>query len=192
MEKSSEYSYDAVIAYAAKDRTIVKKYLIEPLKKEGTTIWDYEQDIKLGDSMINSISQALTKARYGIVFISPNLMGDKWSGEMYKSLLNLDQPNRKVFLPIWYKFDYTAILREFPILADRKPALVSQGWDDVHQKLIQLISSREARPEILAELSRIKESDDDSVAPNIQMNQNAKSIKNIITGDNSNIGTINL
>ncbi|MEM7374686.1 MAG: toll/interleukin-1 receptor domain-containing protein [Bacteroidota bacterium] len=141
-----------LVAYALKDKQAVTTYIITPLTQEGLEVWDYTEDILLGDSMIQSISTAMGEADYGILIVSPHLLGEHWSREMFRALLSLDSLSNKRLLPVWYQLDYEVIARDFPLLKDRKPALASDGWQEVFRHIMKVVAQRTPTPEIVDSL----------------------------------------
>lgn len=141
-----------LIAYALNDRQPVSDYIIKPLQEEGITVWDYNRDIKLGDSMILSIRKALVEADYGLVVLSPNLIEEKWSVEIFKSLFSLDAASHKKLLPVWYGIDYQSVLEQYPHMLDRKAVLARHGWKEVIRQLMAAIFEKEPSEKVLASL----------------------------------------
>lgn len=63
--------YDAFISHATEDKAKVAKPLSKALTTMGFNIWYDEFELKVGDSLRQSIDQGLANSRYGIVVLSP-------------------------------------------------------------------------------------------------------------------------
>jgi predicted nucleotide-binding protein len=59
------------ISHSSKDKFIARK-LAEELEKNGVTVWIDEAEIRIGDSLIKKISDAVKKTDYVAVILTTN------------------------------------------------------------------------------------------------------------------------
>jgi TIR domain len=70
--------YDAFISHATEDKKKLVKPLALALAKRGFRIWCDEFEMKVGDSLRQSIDQALASSRYGIVILLKAFFAKNW------------------------------------------------------------------------------------------------------------------
>ncbi len=111
--------YDAFIAHATEDKEEIVRALSEELTELGFKIWYDETELKLGDSLRESIDHGLKKSRFGIVVLSPNFFSKDWPKYELNSLVAREMQEGKVLIPIHYKVSLKEVLNYSPSLADR-------------------------------------------------------------------------
>ncbi|PHA25582.1 hypothetical protein COI69_29085 [Bacillus cereus] len=76
------------LSHSSKDKFFVRK-LAERLKHSGVEVWIDEAEIKIGDSLIEKISQGIKGADYLVVILSHNSVSSNWvQRELYLSMTN--------------------------------------------------------------------------------------------------------
>ncbi len=118
--------YDAFISHASEDKGKLVRPLANALTKLGFRIWYDEFELKVGDSLRQSIDKGLVNSRYGIVVLSPSFFAKNWPQYELNGLTSREIAGRKVILPVWYKITKDDLLAYSPPLAD-KVAVVTEG-----------------------------------------------------------------
>jgi hypothetical protein len=102
--------YDAFISYATEDGADVAGALAEELKRRGRRVWIAEAELRIGDSLMNTIERALTESRFGVVILSPAFLARRWPRRELNALATIaDAEDRKVILPVWHGVDAAAL-----------------------------------------------------------------------------------
>ena len=78
-----------------------------------------EYSLRLGDSLLESITRGLHSCDYGIVVLSPAFFSKQWTVNELAGLFALETKERKIILPIWHDVNREQVLAFNPILADR-------------------------------------------------------------------------
>lgn len=114
-----EIGYDAFISHASEDKDAFVKPLASALRKRGFKIWYDEFELRVGDSLRESIDRGLASSRYGIVVLSPAFFAKKWPKYELNGLTAREMDGRKLVLPIWHKVSRKDVLKFSPPLADK-------------------------------------------------------------------------
>jgi hypothetical protein len=120
-----EIGYDAFISHASEDKQKVVKPLARMLDGMGYRVWYDEFELRVGDSLRQSIDKGLINSRFGIVVLSPAFFAKNWPQYELNGLTAREEDGRKVVLPIWHNVDREDVLAYSPTLAD-KVALSTQ------------------------------------------------------------------
>jgi TIR domain len=112
-------TYDVFISHATEDKNAFVRPLAEGLTDSGLKVWYDEFELKLGDSLRQSIDNGLAKARYGIVVFSRAFFGKNWPQYELDGLLNRQMDGKKVILPIWHEVTQHEVSSYSPSLADK-------------------------------------------------------------------------
>ena len=111
--------YDAFISHAGED----KKRLVQPLAREltrsGLRVWYDEFEVRVGDSLRQSIDRGLATSAYGIVVLSPAFFGKSWPEYELNGLVAKEIGGRASILPVWHRVDRDDVMEYSPTLADR-------------------------------------------------------------------------
>jgi TIR domain len=82
-------------------------------------VWYDEYSLRLGDSLLESISKGLHECDYGIVVFSPSFFKKKWTALEMDGLFAKETTERKVILPIWHQITRDDLLAVYSPFADR-------------------------------------------------------------------------
>ena len=85
-----------------------------------------EFELRVGDSLRQSIDRGLVNSNFGIVILSPAFFEKNWPQYELNGLTARELEGEKVILPVWHKITKEEILRYSPSLAD-KVAVVTKG-----------------------------------------------------------------
>jgi hypothetical protein len=120
------------ISHAFEDKADFVKGLAKALdSQEEFKVWYDEYTLKLGDSLLQSISKGLHECDYGIVVFSPSFFKKKWTALELDGLFAKETAERKVILPIWHRITRDDLLKVYPPFADRYAVKSEVGLDAV-------------------------------------------------------------
>jgi len=120
MQSMSEQPIKLFISHASEDKEAFVKRLAAALNANPKfKVWYDGYSLRLGDSLLESISKGLHSSDYGIVVLSPAFFAKKWPANELAGLFALETKEKKIVLPIWHNVDHDEILAFNPILADR-------------------------------------------------------------------------
>jgi len=131
--------WDIFISYVSEDKNLVAEPLAKELRRRGLRVWFDAFELKLGDSLRQSIDMGISLSRFGVVILSPSFFGKRWTELELSGLSQLEMDGRKVILPVWYNLSAAAVRRRSPTLADRRAADWSQGLDAVVRAIVQVV-----------------------------------------------------
>ena len=118
-EAPEEIGYDAFICHTSEDKDEVVRPLAKALVQMDFSIWYDEFELKIGDSLRQSIDKGLVNSRYGIVVLSKAFFAKNWPQYELNGLTAREIDGRKVILPIWHNIEKDDVLAYSPPLADR-------------------------------------------------------------------------
>lgn len=118
--------YDAFISHASEDKQGIVRSLANALAKMGFRIWYDEFELRVGDSLRQSIDRGLVNSRYGIVVLSKAFFAKNWPQYELNGLTAREMEGHKVILPVWHGVTKADILQYSPTLAD-KVAVTTKG-----------------------------------------------------------------
>lgn len=114
-----EIGYDAFISHASEDKEKVVKPLASALTRMDYRVWYDEFELRVGDSLRQSIDKGLVNSRFGIVVLSPAFFAKNWPQYELNGLTAREMDGHKVILPIWHIVDREDVLAYSPTLADK-------------------------------------------------------------------------
>jgi TIR domain len=114
-----DVGYDAFISHASEDKLGLVRPLANALRKMGFRIWYDEFELRVGDSLRQSIDRGLVNSRYGIVVLSVAFFAKNWPQYELNGLTAKEIEGHRVILPIWHKITKDDVLKFSPTLADK-------------------------------------------------------------------------
>lgn len=111
--------YDAFISHASEDKDIIVRPLAQALTDLGFRIWFDEFELRVGDSLRQSIDKGLVNSRFGIVILSKPFFEKNWPQYELNGLAAKEIDGRKVVLPIWHGIGRVEVMAYSPALADK-------------------------------------------------------------------------
>lgn len=114
-----DIGYDAFISHACEDKDKVVRPLAKALSRMGFRIWYDEFELKVGDSLRESIDKGLINSRYGIIILSKSFFEKNWPQYELNGLVAREIEGKKVILPIWHEIEKHDVLQYSPALADK-------------------------------------------------------------------------
>lgn len=133
--------YDVFISHAYEDKSSFSNELAVALKKAGLKIWYSGFDLKIGDSIAESINRALQDARFGIVIISPVYLRKKWAMNELHALFASETSKDRI-LPVYHNISQDEVLNHFPLIADRFAINSDVDMQLIVNKLLQVIQGK--------------------------------------------------
>jgi hypothetical protein len=132
--------FDVFISHATEDKPYVEP-LVKALEAAGIKVWFDKTALEWGDDLRPSIDLGLANCRYGIVIFSKAfLRKKKWTEYELNSLFALEQPGRKMVLPIWHGITREDVLEYGAGFADRLAKVSSKdSYEDIVESLLALL-----------------------------------------------------
>jgi hypothetical protein len=149
--------WDVFISHASEDKPYVEP-LARALNDAGISVWFDKMSLEWGDDIRTKIDEGLANSHYGIVMLSKAfLKKKKWTDHELSGLFALEEPGRKVILPIWHEIDQSDLVKYSPSLATR----------------LAMVSSRDSITDIVETmrgmLGRSVEAKAEPSAPSVEM-----------------------
>lgn len=136
----SSYEYDFFISHASTDKDGFVRPLVKALENRGYRVWFDEDRLIPGESIRKSIDFGLSRAKRGLVILSPAFLGRNWpEWELSGLVQRQNSKGEKLIVPIWHDLDHDEIVKYSPPLADLVAILSSAGIDTIVRKLAKSI-----------------------------------------------------
>src|SRR6516162_9728741 len=87
------------VSHSSKDKPFVRK-LVEALKKHLLNVWVDEAGLKVGDSLVGKISQALKDADYLVIVLSQASVSSRWVEQELNAALTNQISGKGIVLPV--------------------------------------------------------------------------------------------
>jgi hypothetical protein len=134
--------YDAFISHASEDKNSFVRPLARQLTELGLKIWYDEFELRVGDSLRQSIDKGLVNSRFGIVVLSTAFFDKNWPEYELNGLVAREIEGQKVILPIWHGINKKDVLRYSPPLADKIALITNEKSlkeiaDILHNEIIK-------------------------------------------------------
>jgi len=125
----------AFISHSAKDKAFVRR-LSQDLDREGVTVWLDERQLRVGDSLVERISEGLKDSGYFIIVLSKASVESNWvKAELNASLIEELSDKGTVILPALIEdCDVPVLLR------DRKYADFRSDYDSALREIIDVLT----------------------------------------------------
>lgn len=133
---------DVFISHASEDKDSFVRPLAEALTKRGVRVWFDEYSLKLGDSLTRSIDQALSRAKFGVVVLSPAFFSKEWTQKELGGLVSREFDGHKIILPIWHNLSSGDVRAYSPTLSDRFAVSSAEGLTRVVDKIMEALSDQ--------------------------------------------------
>jgi len=127
----SDPNWDVFISHASEDKSSIAKPLADILRRAGLRVWIDAHEVKLGDSLAITINEGLARSRYGLVILSPDFLAKEWPRRELAALLAIEMEHGKRVLPVLHNLPFDALLRQFPLMADKLCMTTSAGLETI-------------------------------------------------------------
>ena len=135
----SDPPFDLFVSHATEDKPYVDP-LVRALEAAGIRVWYDKIALEWGDELRQGIDRGLANCRYGIVVFSKAFLGKKkWTEYELNSLFALEQPNRKIILPIWHGVTRSDLLKYGASFADRLAKPSTDSNEDLAESVLALL-----------------------------------------------------
>lgn len=115
-----EKEYDFFISHASEDKELFVRPLVKNLLMKGYKVWYDEMSLRVGDSIVENISNGIKKSIYGIIILSKNFFEKKWTKKELEALLNKEIiTGKSSILPIWLNLTTEEVYNFSPLLVDK-------------------------------------------------------------------------
>lgn len=116
------------ISHAWEDKADLVEPLVRALEAEPDfKVWYDKHALKMGDRLLEKISQGLSECDYGVVVLSEHFFSKQWPKNELDGLFALETEQRKLILPIWKDVTVEDIKKFSPILVGRLGVPASAG-----------------------------------------------------------------
>lgn len=136
--------WDIFISHASEDKVTIVRDLSNELKKYGVRVWYDEFELKIGDSLIESINNGLSQSNHGALILSHSFFEKTWTDYELKSLITKEMFDKKKILPIWYNIDKDYLMSKSLFLADKFALNSSDGVKKIALEIVKIV-----RPDIV-------------------------------------------
>lgn len=133
--------YDAFISYAIEDKIKVAHDLFIRLEKRGLSIWYANNELRVGESLEQTIQEGMAKSRFGIIIITPHYLKKNWTRKELYSFWSREQQNQKVILPVFHGVTLAEVKEFDPVLADRWALSTEKGIEKIVDELVEEITT---------------------------------------------------
>lgn len=112
--------WDVFISHASEDKDTIVRPLVDKLRSFSISVWYDENDISLGDSIINNIVWGLEKSHIGIIILSEAFFRKKWTTFELGAMTLKKNVKDQVLIPVYHGIDVAQVAISMPFLADIK------------------------------------------------------------------------
>ncbi len=131
--------WDLFVCHASEDKEELVKPLSEALRRLNLRVWYDEFELKLGDSLRQSIDRGLRDSKFGIVVLSHAFFAKPWPQRELDGLTAREINGKKVILPIWHNLTREEVSNYSPTLAGKLAVSSSEGLDTVVQEILKAL-----------------------------------------------------
>jgi len=139
------HEYDYFISYSHEDRDAIVIPLVRGLQGVGIAVWFDEQELLLGDSIVERLQNGLRRSFAAIAVISHSYLQRDWTKKELHFFLSSERHANRL-LPIWHRLDPGTISSLSPLLADRLGASSSLPVDELVGRLQAYLRRRPQPP----------------------------------------------
>lgn len=119
LDKGQIRMFDVFICHASEDKPDIAHPLNEALKSENLRVFIDDEQIFLGDSLIDEINSALRRSRFVVAIISAKSIKKGWPMQELRSVLSQQiSTGSKRLIPVIKKEDLAEVMQELPLLHD--------------------------------------------------------------------------
>lgn len=135
----AEIAYDVFISHAFEDKNTFTNALAVELKKKGLKVWYSGSELKLGDSIMLNVNNALNSAKYAVVVISPIYLEKTWAMNELRALFAQEADHKRI-LPILHNISIEEIKKYLPLIADRYAISSTVGQEFIVAKILEVVT----------------------------------------------------
>jgi len=141
--------YDVFISHASEDKDDVVDGLAQQLQALGVDVWYDDDQIQLGDSLMDSLDEGLSESQYGVIVISEDFIDKNWPESELKALMQRFQQDDVGIMPLRYGVPHEAIVESYPLLSDLISCPIAP--DTIQDRVQDIYNVVKQEPEQLSE-----------------------------------------
>lgn len=135
-----ETEFDLFMSYSHADSKVIVEPLVGELEAFGFDVWYDGAEIRLGDSIPDSIDEGLQASNFGVTILSENYFEGTSQWE-YDGLVTRHNKEGNVILPLWYGIDYDDVYEESPSLASlRAETVTKENIQDIAAQIYRVVN----------------------------------------------------
>lgn len=134
----TEEKFDVFLSHAFEDKNFTDP-LAKSLIEAGVSVWYSGFELKVGDSIMDSVNEGIRNSNYGIAVLSPSYFFKKWTRAEINSIFAMETEEGKKVLPILHKVSINDVAQNFSIMADRFALSSEIGIVQLVQKIVQVV-----------------------------------------------------
>lgn len=123
------------LSHSSKDKFFVRK-LAEKLKEQGVNVWIDEAEIKIGDSLLEKITEGVKNSDYLVIVLSHNSVESNWVQKELQMAMSRELLGSKIILPILIEKCEIPLFLKDKLYADFTD---SKNFDKAFMKLLDAI-----------------------------------------------------
>ena len=138
----NEYNrdYDVFISHASEDKDEVVRPLADALHRGGLSVWYDDFELKIGDSLRQSIDKGIGASRFGIVVLSKAFFKKGWANYELDGLVSRTVSGDQVLLPIWHNITKDEVVSYSASLADKVARnTTTQTLEEIAEEIIEVV-----------------------------------------------------
>lgn len=108
--------YDSFLSYAGEDSDLVRE-LAGALRARGLRVWYAETELRVGDSILESVNKGLSESASGILVLSKAYLSKGWPNYELDTLMRRRIENDLKIYPVWHGVAKEDIEKNHPGLA---------------------------------------------------------------------------
>lgn len=135
------------ISHDSRDSELIARPLALKLAGRGVPVWFDEFQLKIGDSLRESIERGLKECHKCVLVLTPNFLSNQgWTKVEFNSVFTREILEQKqLVLPVWAGVGRREVYEYCPSLADKVAANWSAGPDDVASRIAAAIDAEAIR-----------------------------------------------
>lgn len=130
---------DVFVSYASEDQGFATALVDELKTKHGLSVWFAPTELRIGDSLRESIEAGLAKSNYGVVILSHSFFAKKWPTRELNGLFAKELKGKKVILPIRHNFPIEELIKVSPMLSDKLSLSSEMGVEKISTEISNLV-----------------------------------------------------
>lgn len=142
VRKGNNVEYDVFISHASEDKDEVVRPLAQALRDGGLSVWYDEFELRIGDSLRQSIDTGISASRFGIVVLSKAFFDKGWPNYELDGLVTMAVNGEQTLLPIWHNITKDAVVSYSASLADKVARnTTSHTVEDIAAEILDVVMS---------------------------------------------------
>jgi hypothetical protein len=135
----TDIDYDVFISHAFEDKNSFTNELALALKQKGLKVWYSGFELKVGDSIADSVNNALKSSKYAVVVISPIYLEKTWAMNELQALFAQEGEQKRI-LPILHHIPIDQIRKHLPLMADRYALSSERNMEFISNKIMEVVT----------------------------------------------------